>query len=44
MPKLKLRLDDLPIDSFQTTPPERPKGTVFGEQCPSYVDRPCEAC
>jgi hypothetical protein len=33
MKKLKLRLDDLRIDSFSTTPVEKAKGTVFGGQC-----------
>jgi hypothetical protein len=33
MKKFKLRLDDLQIDSFHTLPAEKPKGTVFGEQC-----------
>lgn len=33
MKKLKLQLDDLRIDSFQTSEAETPEGTVFGEQC-----------
>lgn len=32
MNKLKLQLEDLLIDSFQTAPAEKPEGTVFGEQ------------
>ena len=42
--KLKLRLDDLQIDSFHTTAPERPKGTVFGEQCTCYTQCTCPGC
>lgn len=33
MKKLKLRLDDLRIDSFHADAEEQGKGTVFGEQC-----------
>jgi hypothetical protein len=33
MKKLKLRLDDLRVDTFATTQVEKAKGTVFGEQC-----------
>jgi hypothetical protein len=31
--KLKLKLDDLQVDTFQTTLVPKQKGTVFGEQC-----------
>jgi hypothetical protein len=44
MQKLKLRLDDLRIDSFATTPAEKPKGTVFGEQCTCYTQCTCPGC
>jgi hypothetical protein len=44
MKKLKLHLDDLQIDSFQTTPAEKPKGTVFGEQCTCYTQCTCPGC
>jgi hypothetical protein len=44
MRKLKLQLEDLQIDSFQTTPAERPKGTVFGEQCTCYTQCTCPGC
>jgi hypothetical protein len=44
MAKLRLQLDDLLVDSFQTTPPERPKGTVFGEQCTCYTNCTCPGC
>ncbi len=33
MNKLKLRLNDLQVDTFQTTSAQKQKGTVFGEQC-----------
>lgn len=32
--KIKLQLEDLAVDSFDTTPVERGKGTVFGAQDP----------
>ena len=44
MNKLKLHLEDLQIDSFQTTPAEKPKGTVFGEQCTCYTQCTCPGC
>jgi hypothetical protein len=44
MAKLKLQLDDLLVDSFQTTEPLRPKGTVFGEQCTCYTQCTCPGC
>ena len=44
MKKLKLHLDDLQIDSFQTTAAEKPKGTVFGEQCTCYTQCTCPGC
>ena len=31
--KLKLELEELAVDSFQTTTSRRENGTVFGEQC-----------
>src|SRR5690349_24996001 len=42
--KLKLNLDELSVDSFDTTRPERPKGTVFGEQCTCYTNCTCPGC
>jgi len=42
--KLKLQLEDLRIDSFQTTSAEKPKGTVFGEQCTCYTNCTCPGC
>ena len=44
MKKLTLRLDDLRIDSFQTTPAESRKGTVFGEQCTCWTNCTCPGC
>jgi hypothetical protein len=44
MNKLKLSLEDLRIDSFQTTPSEKAKGTVFGEQCTCYTQCTCPGC
>ncbi|HYW10324.1 MAG TPA: hypothetical protein VE871_00140 [Longimicrobium sp.] len=42
--KLKLQLEDLRIDSFTTTPVEKAKGTVFGEQCTCYTQCTCPGC
>jgi hypothetical protein len=42
--KLKLQLDDLRIDSFETTAPQKAKGTVFGEQCTCYTQCTCPGC
>jgi hypothetical protein len=44
MSKLKLHLDDLRIDSFTTTSMEKPKGTVFGEQCTCPTQCTCPGC
>jgi hypothetical protein len=44
MNKLKLHLEDLRIDSFQTTSGEKPEGTVFGEQCTCYTQCTCPGC
>lgn len=33
MNKLRLHLEDLAVESFDTSRPAREKGTVFGEQC-----------
>ena len=41
MNKLKLSLDDLHVDTFQTAPAEGGKGTVFGEQCTCYTNCTC---
>ena len=44
MKKLSLKLDDLHVDSFDTTPVQKPKGTVFGEQCTCYTQCTCPGC
>jgi hypothetical protein len=32
------------IDSFDTTAPQKAKGTVFGEQCTCYTQCTCPGC
>jgi hypothetical protein len=44
MKKLALRLDDLQIDSFQTTPAGKEGGTVLGEQCTCPSACSCPGC
>ena len=44
MNKLKLGLDDLQVDTFQTTSAPKQKGTVFGEQCTCYTQCTCPGC
>jgi hypothetical protein len=44
MNKLKLQLDDLRVDSFDTTAGRREKGTIFGEQCTCYTNCTCPGC
>jgi hypothetical protein len=44
MQKLKLRLEDLQVDTFQITAARREKGTVFGEQCTCYTQCTCPGC
>ena len=44
MNKLKLQLEDLMVDSFDTTTPAKAKGTVFGEQCTCYTQCTCPGC
>ena len=44
MKKLRLQLEDLRIDSFTTTPMEKERGTVFGEQCTCYTACTCPGC
>ena len=44
MNKLKLRMDDLHVDSFDTTAAQAPAGTVFGEQCTCYTNCTCPGC
>jgi hypothetical protein len=42
--KLKLNLDQLSVDSFDTTRPVAKAGTVFGEQCTCYTNCTCPGC
>ncbi|WP_420128328.1 hypothetical protein [Longimicrobium sp.] len=42
--KLKLNLEDLAVDSFDTMRPAPKKGTVFGEQCTCYTQCTCPGC
>ncbi|HEX6042545.1 hypothetical protein [Longimicrobium sp.] len=42
--KLKLNLDQLSVDSFDTSASQRPSGTVFGEQCTCYTACTCPGC
>jgi hypothetical protein len=44
MNKLKLNLDELSVESFDTTRAEKEKGTVFGEQCTCYTQCTCPGC
>jgi hypothetical protein len=47
MNKLKLQLDDLRVDSFDTTAVEGQKGTVLGEQCTCWTrcgQNTCPGC
>lgn len=40
----KLRLEDLAVDSFDTTAVKKEKGTVFGEMCTCYTVCTCPGC
>ena len=45
MNKLQLRLDDLRVDTFDTTPVEKERGTVVGEQqCTCQTVCSCPGC
>lgn len=44
MNKLKLRLDDLRVDTFHITQVRKEKGTVFGEQCTCPTACTCPGC
>ena len=44
MKKLRLDLDDLAVESFDTTQAQREKGTVFGEQCTCQTACTCPGC
>jgi hypothetical protein len=41
--KLKLKLDDLQVKTFETTAVPTEKGTVFGEQCTCPGAATCDA-
>jgi hypothetical protein len=42
--KLKLNLDQLSVDSFDTSTAQRSRGTVRGEQCTCYTNCTCPGC
>jgi hypothetical protein len=42
MKKLKLELDNLAVESFDTTATHKSRGTVIGEQCTCYTY--CNTC
>ena len=42
--KLKLHLEDLAVDTFDTTTPQNSRGTVFGVQCTCYTNCTCPGC
>ena len=42
--KLSLRLDELSVESFDTTAAGRQRGTVFGEQCTCPTACTCPGC
>jgi hypothetical protein len=44
MNKLKLHLDDLRVDTFDTTPVQKERGTVVGEQCTCPTQCTCPGC
>jgi hypothetical protein len=47
MAKLRLNLDQLTVDSFDTAGPRAKKGTVFGEQCTCWTycgQNTCPGC
>ena len=44
MAKLRLTLDELHVDSFDTASSAAGKGTVFGEQCTCYTNCTCPGC
>lgn len=44
MNKLKLTLESLAVETFDTTAVEKKKGTVYGEQCTCYTVCTCPGC
>ena len=43
-PKLTLNVEDLAVVTFDTTTPQKTRGTVFGEQCTCYTQCTCPGC
>jgi hypothetical protein len=44
MQKLKLKLDDLRVDTFEMATVRKKRGTVLGEQCTCYTECTCPGC
>lgn len=44
MNKLSLDLNELRVETFDTSPADKEKGTVFGEQCTCYTACTCPGC
>ncbi len=44
MHKLKLRPEDLRVETFETTQARTERGTVFGEQCTCGTQCTCPGC
>lgn len=44
MNKIRLQLDSLTVESFETTAAEKAKGTVFGEECTCPTNCTCPGC
>jgi hypothetical protein len=44
MGKLRLDLDRLIVDSFDTATPTKEEGTVFAEQCTCHTNCTCPGC
>ncbi len=40
----KLRLDDLAVETFDTTCVKKEKGTVVGQECTCYTNCTCPGC
>ncbi|HEX2208098.1 MAG TPA: hypothetical protein VHG93_10485 [Longimicrobium sp.] len=44
MKKMKLNLEQLAVDSFDTSAAAEKRGTVFGEQCTCHTQCTCPGC
>jgi hypothetical protein len=44
MKKMKLNLEQLAVDSFDTSAAAEKRGTVFGEQCTCHTNCTCPGC